>query len=290
MKLSQAIDSYLSKVKSELTDKTYRGYKGRLKTLREMHGERKVKDLKAKHITQWLDFANNWQKGPNKGQPKADNTIRLTVTAWEQLQMHMKELKLIRKDIFDFGKKPGGRKRTQIPTDLEQFKLYREARRRGRKEFCLMFRCLRLSGARPGELCKANIKNWDRDRNLIILKEHKTAKKTQRDRHIGVGRTMRRLLIQSIGNRTEGPIFVDEKGNRWKEEKLSRIYRALRDKLGFSTELVLYCARHEHGTKICRKHGIAAAQHSLGHADIHTTQRYVHPDPAQLAGYQDTIF
>lgn len=130
----------------------------------------------------------------------------------------------------------------------------------------------------------------DRERNLIILKKHKTVKKLQRPREIGVGRIMARLLIRAIGERTEGPIFLDEKGKRWKEEKLSRKYTKLRNELGISKELVLYCARHEHGTKVCRKHGIAAAQHSLGHSDIHTTQRYVHPDPAQLAGYQDSLF
>src|SRR5690606_2665561 len=111
--------------------------------------------------------------------PKANDTIRQTVTAWEQLQKFMLDKGIIKEEIFNYGPKPPGRKRQRIPTKLEQARVFREALRRGKREFALLFRCLRLCGARPGELCKANVGDWDRDRGLIVLKEHKTAKKTQ---------------------------------------------------------------------------------------------------------------
>lgn len=285
MKLSKAIELYLEHVKAEHAEKTWKGYRGRLKPLLKLHGKKKVKALDAGHIESWLESATHWADG----RPKAPDTIRLTVIAWEQLQKFMLEVGEITEPIFDYGKKPGGRRRSRIPTRLEQAKIFREALRTERKEFALIFHCLRLCGARPGELVKANIANWERERNYIELKEHKTGKKTGEPRRIGVGRTMARLLNRAIGNRTEGPIFTDEKGKRWTPEKLSRIYRTLRDKLGFSEELVLYCARHEHGTMLCQKYGIAAAQHSLGHRNIQTTQRYNHPDPSQLASYQDSL-
>lgn len=290
MKLSKAIGMYLEHVRKTKTLKTWKGYRGRLKRLDAMYGGKQVEDLKAKHIEKWLKKATHWPKGhPKAGQPKADHTIRLTVIAWEQLQKMLLKLGEIEEPIFNYGPKPGGRKRTRIPTLLEQARVFREALRKKWREFGLIFHCLRLCGARPGELVAANIANYDREQNLIELIEHKTAKKTQETRKIGVGSVMRRLLGRSIGQRQEGPLFLDERGNRWTPEKLSRKYRTLRDKLGLSKELVLYCARHEHGTLICERHGIAAAQHSLGHRDITTTQRYVHPDPKRLAGYQDSL-
>lgn len=285
MKLQRAIELYLEKVKAEHSEKTWKGYRGRLKGLREKHGKKDIRDVKPKHIEKWIEKATHWADGT----PKAPDTIRLTVIAWEQLQKHMLESGEISEPIFDYGKKPGGRRRSKIPTRLEQAKLFREALKSEKREFALMFRCLRLCGARPGELVKADIANYLPERNMIELKDHKTAKKVGLPRQIGVGQTMRRLITRAIGGRTEGPIFTDECGKRWTPEKLSRIYRALRDRLGFSEELVLYCARHEHGTTLCQAFGIAAAQHSLGHRDITTTQRYNHPDPARLAGYQDSL-
>lgn len=285
MKTKRAIDMYIAEVEANLSYATLRSYRGRLVKLAERLGGKKVAKLSEGKITEWIDDLTHWPDGRSK----APDTIRLTLIAWEQFQKFCIRQELIPEPIYKPEKKPGGRKRTRIPTALEQARIFREALRRGKREFAQIFHCLRLCGARPGELAKADISHFDRERNLISLKEHKTAKKTQMAREIGVGRTMRRVMDRCIGTRDVGPIFLDEKLTRWKPEKLSRTYRKLRDRLGLSRELVLYCARHEHGTNACRTHGIHAAQHSLGHRDIQTTQRYVHPDSLMLAGYQDAM-
>jgi hypothetical protein len=49
---------------------------------------------------------------------------------------------------------------------------------------------------------------------------------------------------------------------------------------------VLYLARHECGTKICREKGIECARRLLGHTNISTTQRYLHLDERELADAQ----
>jgi len=46
---------------------------------------------------------------------------------------------------------------------------------------------------------------------------------------------------------------------------------------------------HECGTKICREKGIECARRLLGHANISTTQRYVHLDDRELADAQDLV-
>jgi hypothetical protein len=48
-------------------------------------------------------------------------------------------------------------------------------------------------------------------------------------------------------------------------------------------------ARHECGTKICRAKGIEYARRLLGHANISTTQRYMHLDERELADAQDLV-
>jgi len=50
-------------------------------------------------------------------------------------------------------------------------------------------------------------------------------------------------------------------------ENLSRTYSRLRDLAGLPKDLVLYLARHEGGTKICREKGIEYARRLLGHTN-----------------------
>jgi hypothetical protein len=48
-------------------------------------------------------------------------------------------------------------------------------------------------------------------------------------------------------------------------------------------------ATYNCGTKICREKGIEYARRLLGHANISTTQRYMHLDERELAEAQDLV-
>jgi site-specific recombinase XerD len=84
-------------------------------------------------------------------------------------------------------------------------------------------------------------------------------------------------------------VFLSPSGWAWKVGNLSRTYSRLRDQAGLPKDLVLYLARHECGTKICREKGIEYARRLLGHTNITTTQRYMHLDEKELADAQDLI-
>jgi site-specific recombinase XerD len=75
----------------------------------------------------------------------------------------------------------------------------------------------------------------------------------------------------------------------WAVPNLSRTYSRLRYDAGLSKELVLYLARHECGTKICRLKGMEYARRLLGCASITTTRRYMHLDDRELADAQDLV-
>jgi len=96
------------------------------------------------------------------------------------------------------------------------------------------------------------------------LREHKTVRKTGEVRRIPIGRKLGELLDQAIGTRTEGPVFLSPAGKAWRVPNLSRTYSRLRDDAGLPTDLVLYLARHECGTKVCRQKGIEFARRLSG--------------------------
>jgi integrase len=219
---------------------------------------------------------------------KSPTTQRHRGVAVDQLQKYALSLELISRLWLAKVPKPTPTQRQRIPTEDETKAVMRLAHSR----FRLIYEALRVSGARPNELCRATIDDWQRDANgqtgVIILQQHKTARKSGKPRTIPVGRKLGKLLRLSIGRRTSGPIFLSPRNHAWTVKNLSTQFARLRTAAGLDRELVLYSARHEAGTNFCREHGILKASRLLGHATISTTQRYVHPDLEELKSAQDS--
>jgi integrase len=205
--------------------------------------------------------------------------------ALQRLQQFALEHKLIDRPVFGKLEKPRVGQRDRLPTADETAAILA----RSSPEFRLIFSALRQCGARPGELCRATIADIDREANAIIVRQHKTSRKTGKPRRIPIGRKLGELIRLAIGDRQAGPIFLSPAGKAWTVPNLSRTYSRLRDMAGLPRDLVLYLARHECGTKICREKGIEYARRLLGHSDISTTQRYMHLDDRELADAQDLV-
>jgi integrase len=219
------------------------------------------------------------------GAGMSDSTRHHDVVALQRLQKFALEHKLLDRPVFDKLEKPRVGQRDRVPTAAETDAILSLAS----AQFRLIYLALRQCGARPGELCRATISDIDRAANAIVLKDHKTARKTGKPRRIPIGQKLEELIRQAIGDRQTGPIFLSPAGRGWSVQNLSRTYSRLRDMAGLPRDLVLYLARHECGTKICREKGIEYARRLLGHANISTTQRYMHLDERELADAQDLV-
>ncbi|MGO9575247.1 MAG: hypothetical protein ACLPTQ_13065, partial [Terriglobales bacterium] len=54
---------------------------------------------------------------------------------------------------------------------------------------------------------------------------------------------------------------------------------ASRVKAGLPEDLVLYCGRHDYGTRILKRTGnLAAVMRTMGHRDVKTAMQYQHPE------------
>ena len=162
--------------------------------------------------------------------------------------------------------------------------------KRASPAFRLIYTGLSQCGARPGELCRAQISDVDWQKGRITLAEHKTARKTGKPRVIPIGKNFGQTLRKAIGDRQSGPIFRSPTGEQWSVGNLSSTHRRLRDDAGLPRDLVLYLARHRFGTEALRA-GVPLKDVSelMGHASVTTTEIYLHRDVTELAGGQDRL-
>lgn len=279
MTFSKLVDLFLAHHKqNQSAQNTVVFYRTQLGQLGQHLGKKTISAIGPADVLQALAAANTG---------KSPTTQRHRGVAIDQLQKYATSLQLISKPWLAKVPKPTPRQRDRIPTPDETRALMRHAH----AKFRLIYECLRLSGARPNEMARARIEDWQIDANgqtgVIVLQEHKTARKSGKPRQIPVGKKLGRLLRLAIGKRKTGPIFLTCRGHGWTVKNLSNQFLRLRSAAGLDPALVLYSARHEAGTNFCREHGILKASRLLGHATINTTQRYVHPDLDELKDAQD---
>jgi integrase len=276
MQIQDLIDTFDSWNSRHRAPATVNFYRMRLKRFCQAYNARELASLTPLEVDEYLGEA---------GFGFSDSTKHHNAVALERLQKFAIEHKLLDKPVFGILEKPRTGRRDRVPTPAETEAILARAS----PQFRLIYSSLRQCGARPGELCRATIADIDRTANAIVLREHKTVRKTGQARRIPIGRKLSEMLKQAIGERTEGPVFLCPSGRGWRVENLSRTYSRLRDIAGLPKDLVLYLARHECGTKICREKGIEYARRLLGHTNISTTQRYMHLDDQELADAQDLI-
>lgn len=281
MDVAPLIDQFLAWHQRHSSPKTVRFYRQRLAKFRAEYGRHEFGSLTALAIDEYLFHA---------GQGMSNSTRRHNAVALTSLQAFALEHKLLPPDrkIFEKLEKPRMGRRERVPTAEEIEQLLARAD----PHFVRIYRALSRCGARPGELCGAKIGQVDWKQGAIVLKEHKTARKTGVDRVIPIGKKLAPLVREAIGDRSdpEAPIFLNRRGNPWTSETLSSAHRRYRDKAKLDKEIVLYLARHRFATELIKQDvDIKTVGDLLGHKSITTTQRYVHRDPRELGGKQDLV-
>lgn len=149
----------------------------------------------------------------------------------------------------------------------------------GRDVICLM----RQSGMRPGELLAMNwlYVDWE---NCCYRNPRGKTKKSERIvpfASAGMEVLHRRHVLQGLPR--QGWVFPHPRSRSGHRSSIGNEFRAARKKAGLPRELVLYCARHDAGTNFMMITGNPKlVQDLLGHSDIGTTARYVHPQQSEI--------
>jgi site-specific recombinase XerD len=134
------------------------------------------------------------------------------------------------------------------------------------------------AGMRPDEVLRMRAENIDWVNRTIFIPSGKTANAR---RFVPLSDRCENILLVRCAGKREGWVFFSKKSKSGHLSPLpcNRQFRKVREALGLGKQYVLYTARHSFGTEIMEKTGNPKlVMKVMGHADLQTTMRYVHPE------------
>lgn len=105
-----------------------------------------------------------------------------------------------------------------------------------------------------------------------------------KDRVVFMAPTVCKMLVDFIGERKDGPIFLNKFGKRMSKRFLQRIVEERSESMSSSKPISAHTLRHLFATDLLENGAdLRTIQEMLGHASILTTQKYTHISSAHLA-------
>lgn len=221
----------------------------------EGYGSLRLAELKPEHVLKWLK-GRSW--GPTS-QNKAIGALQTAIN-------HSVKLRLIPTNPIHGMPKPQAKHRERMLTP-EEFDLIRNHKIRGQgfRDFLI---ALSESGARPGELARTTSEDINFTHGIIILRKHKTSKKSRKPRIIYLTPKLLEICQRLVQQVTPGtPIFLTIRGKPFGKNSLNCRFRQLRKKYPQLKGVSSYVLRHSYLTlALERGVPIAAAAQLAGHA------------------------
>lgn len=142
------------------------------------------------------------------------------------------------------------------------------------RHIIILMRDTGMSNAR--ELFWMRIENLEWHNRVIFVPDSKTA---QGRRVVPMSGQVFEILRIRCTERQEGWVFPSKRSASGHLRSICNLFRKARNKAGLPKELVLYCARHDYGTRVLMRTGnLAAVMKTMGHRDVKTAMHYQHPE------------
>jgi len=129
------------------------------------------------------------------------------------------------------------------------------------------------------ELFRARIEDIDWTNRVFFIPDSKTPNGR---RFVPISNRVLELLRVRCGDRRQGWIFTafSASGHLTTVDKK---FRQARSKAGLPEKLVLYCGRHDYGTRVLQGTGnLAVVMRAMGHGSPATAMKYQHPELEQV--------
>jgi integrase len=255
LRVAVVCDLFLEFSKKHHTEDTYRGYNEFLQDFCQLYGMLLTKDLKPLHVTRWLDSHPGW----NGSRRNAVVSVKRAFN-WADAEG------LLQPNPIKNVKKPPQRHRDRILTPEERQEILHTIPDQHFRDFVF---ALQETGARPGEVRKVTAAHVNLKLGVWIFKEHKTAKRTGRDRIIYLTPAMVQLTRRLMLKYPEGPLFRGPRSKQGFTRNGVRCrFRNLREKLPHLAGVISYTMRHSFATQaLVNGVGIAQVAELMGHVD-----------------------
>jgi len=106
------------------------------------------------------------------------------------------------------------------------------------------------------ELYRMRVENIDWTNKIIFVPDSKTLNGR---RPVPISDRVEKVLRQRCGNRREGWVFPTKRSRSGHLTTIGKHFREARLKAGLPENLVLYCGRHDYGTRVLKETGNLAA-------------------------------
>lgn len=126
------------------------------------------------------------------------------------------------------------------------------------------------------ELYRVRIENIDWNNKVVLVPDSKTP---DGRRIVPISDRAFQVLRARCVGRLEGWVFQSKRSKAGHLTTMADHFRQARRKAGLPENLVLYCGRHDYGTRVMKQTGnLKAVMLTMGHKDVKTAMRYQHPE------------
>ncbi|TMJ00893.1 MAG: hypothetical protein E6G97_18335 [Alphaproteobacteria bacterium] len=276
MPLTKLVDLFLDDVKATKAERTYEFYKEQFRyALRAWKGWRVGRVKKADVLKLRNDMAEKYKPAT------VNNVIRALRRLW---RWGWKEAELLADDGPAAGvKRLSAEPRSRLMTN-EEFRRLLAACKAPEQKIALY--ALRLTSMRPGEMRTAQRSMLDKEKRLLILRQHKTARttKAKAPRVISLPAPLMKMIVW-LEKKRPGveslPLFPNSEGGRWTKDYFCVWFRRLRERASVEEkdgeQLVAYSSRHTILTQAARG-GATGPQLQLlgGWTSLTMAKHYLH--------------
>jgi integrase len=126
------------------------------------------------------------------------------------------------------------------------------------------------------ELYRMRVENIDWANKVIFVPDSKTF---DGRRLVPMSDRVERILRRRCGDKREGWVFGSNRSRSGHINTIGKRFREARCKAGLPESLVLYCGRHDYGTRVLKTTGnLAAVMKTMGHKDVKIAMQYQHTE------------
>ena len=259
-------DLYLDWSLAEHKPATHSWYKGNLQSFVDCHGRLPAPAVTPADISKWLERRRKLaaSAGRNFGVSSRRGAITAikSVWSWAEKNGHLEKNPL--KNV----ERPAQRRRRPL-TPEEISAIFSATKDRA---FLDLLKALRLTGARPAEVCAVTAAQVRED--SWVLAEHKTDG-TGEARTIYLNEEMKEITLRRARLFPDGPIFRTTRGGRpWNRNAIRCRFRSLRKRLNLEAGVVAYGLRHAFCTDALERGvPVATVAQLMGHRDLKMVQQ-----------------